>query len=55
MAAAADAERKRLEDEAKEQATEGDLKDPFAGPALPGGIQAPATGGADDGWPGGDA
>jgi len=56
MAAAADAERKRLEDEAKEQATEGDLKDPFAGPALPNGIQPP-TDTTNDGWPGpgGDA
>jgi hypothetical protein len=56
MAAAADAERQRLEDEAKDEATEGDLKDPFAGPALPGGIQMPTTT-TDDGWPGpgGDA
>jgi len=47
MAAAADAERKRIEDEQKEQATEEDLKDPFAGPALASGIQRPP---ATDGW-----
>lgn len=50
MAAAADAERKRIEDEQKEQATEGDLADPFAGPALAGGIQRPPATGGDDGW-----
>ena len=47
IAAAADAERKRIEDEQKEQATEEDLKDPFAGPALASGIQRPP---ATDGW-----
>lgn len=47
IAAAADAERKRIEDEQKEQATEADLADPFAGPALASGIQRPP---ATDGW-----
>ena len=42
-ALAADAEAARLALEAEETATEGDLDTPFAGAAIPDGIEAPTT------------